>query len=211
MLIIAATVSGVVAMAKDIHDINLLPNKGEHFLTTFLDWSLTVGRLLIIFTETLALSVFLYRFSLDMKIVDLHDQIKQKSFIVKSFKSSEDKFRNLQSSLALAKKYDSLQDITPSITRDVIALGRGKVTFHNVLIQSDLIKIEAQARTSNALSAYVNSLKHYPGITAISIDKVENKTTETTVTIGLTAYLQTAQTPKPTPSTRINPNGVTPN
>src|SRR4029078_3722140 len=94
-------------MAENKPSINLLPRKGEGFLTQFLNWAVNIGRLLIIITETVALATFLYRFNLDMKIVDLPHDIKQKSFIVKNSKVYEESFRNLQERLALAKKYDA--------------------------------------------------------------------------------------------------------
>ena len=51
---------GFVAMAEKVKKriINLIPDKGDTLLSQFLSWALTVGRLLIIITETLALSVF---------------------------------------------------------------------------------------------------------------------------------------------------------
>ncbi len=72
--------------------INLLPNKGDSLLDQFLSWALNIGRLLVIITETLALSVFLFRFSLDVQIIDLHDKIKAASRVVENFKESEETF-----------------------------------------------------------------------------------------------------------------------
>src|SRR5713226_8720413 len=115
-------------MGKDKTTINLLPKQGEGLVTQFLSWALTVGRLLIILTETLALGTFLYRFGLDMKIVDLHDQIKTNSFIVKSFAPAEKTYRTLQNRLSLAKKYDGMSDSMPTIFNNIIGYGRGKVT-----------------------------------------------------------------------------------
>src|SRR3712207_733471 len=116
-------------MAKNVNAINLLPTKGESLLTQFLNWSLTIGRLLIILTEMVALGTFIYRFSLDMKIIDLHDEIKNRSFIVKNFQNSETNFRNMQQRLALAKKYDEESTQIPVIFRDIAEMGRGQITF----------------------------------------------------------------------------------
>jgi len=183
-------------MAKSTTDLNLLPNKGEGLVTQFLNWSLTVGRLLILLTETLALGVFVYRFSLDMKIVDLHDQIKQSSAIVKYSGSNEDKFRNLQKRLVLAKTYDKQSSVVPTIFHDIVEIGRGHVTFRSLLVQSDMARIEAQAPSSGSLSYFVQQLKKYSAVRSISIDKVENKTSSALVTVGITAYLKTNnQTP----------------
>ena len=69
-------VCGLVAMAEQVPTINLLPNQGENLTTKFFNWALSIGRLLIILTEMVALATFLYRFGLDAQIVDLHDKIK---------------------------------------------------------------------------------------------------------------------------------------
>lgn len=182
-----------MAMANSMHEINLLPNKGEGVLTDFLNWALTIGRLLIILTETVALGTFIYRFSLDMRIVDLHDQIKAESFIIRNFKSGEDTYRALQNRLALAKKYDSSNDIVVNTLKDIIELGKGNITFRSVLVSSDVIKIEAQAPTANSLALFVGALKKYPNVKSVSVDKVENKTSNAEVNIALTANLQTAK------------------
>jgi len=178
-------------MAKDAKTINLLPEKGDSLVTQFLNWALTIGRLLIILTETLALGTFVYRFSLDMKIVDLHDQIKAKSAIVKNFKPYEDTYRNLQDRLALAKTFGETSAITPNVFHDIIEMGRGIVTFRTILIADNAVKIEVQAPASTNVSTFVNSLKQYPEVASVSIDKVENKTANANVTVGITAQLKT--------------------
>lgn len=177
-------------MAKGIHNINLLPNKGDTMLNQFLSWALTVGRFLVIVTETLALSVFIYRFSLDMKIVDLHDKIKNKSIIVENFKTGEDIYRNLQARLASAKQYDTNRDDTLKILKDVIELGRNKITFNSINVTPDSIQIQAQAQSSGILSLFTQNLRNYPKVKDISITRVENKTSSGIINIGLTAFLK---------------------
>jgi len=183
-------------MAKDMHAINLLPNKGGGLIAQFLEWALNIGRLLIILTEILALGTFIYRFSLDMKIVDLHDHIKAQSFIVKNFSNNETTYRNLQSRLLITKQYDSIGTRTPNLFKDIIEMGRGHLTFKSILIGADSAKIEAQAPSSAALTAFVNSLKKHDLIQGVSIEKVENKTSSALITIGVTATLK--------------PSGITP-
>jgi hypothetical protein len=177
-------------MKKDTDTINLLQNSEPDFLTQFLNWTLTIGRLLIILTETIALATFIYRFSLDMQIVDLHDAIKNRSYIVQNFQKSETAFRSLQQRLSLIKKYDDQSSKIPTIFHDITEMGRGNLTFQNIIVSTDTVKIVAQASSSNALSLFVAALKNYPAITSISIDKIENRTSNATITIGITAYLQ---------------------
>lgn len=171
-----------------MHHINLLPNTGDTMLFQFLNWALTIGRLLIILVETLALSIFLYRFSLDMQTQDLKDKIKIQRTIVQSFQSQEDTFRNLQSRLALIKKYEEQSASSPKILNDVIEKGRGHITFRKIYISSEVIRIEAQAPNITSLTEFINFLKTYPQVTDVSIDKVENKTSSAVVIAGVSAY-----------------------
>jgi hypothetical protein len=182
-------------MAKDINAINLLPNKGNGFLNQFLTWLLNIGRLLIILTEMLALGTFIYRFSLDRDIIDNHDEIKRESAIVQNFQQ-EDTFRNLQQRISLAKKYDLQSNQISTIFREIAEMGRGKITFKNLIVSTDTVKIEAQAPTANALTLFVSALKNSPDISSITIDTVENKTSSAQVNVGITANIQTFQAAK---------------
>ena len=195
-------------MGKDKTTINLLPKKQEGLFEQFLAWSLTVGRLLIILTETIALGTFLYRFGLDMKIVDLHDQIKANSFIVQNFAPEEKTFRNLQTRITLAKKADEASASIPTIFHDIIKMAQGKITFQNILIANELIRIQAQAASVSDLANFVSSLKGYSAVRSLSVDNVEDKPSKAAIVVSITAYLKTDNTflPTPTPDMRIHPN-----
>ena len=178
-----------MAMANKKRSINLLPGKDGGFVTQFLNWALTVGRLLIILVETLALGTFLYRFNLDMKIIDLHDQIKQENFIVSNFAKQEEEFRNLQARLSMAKVYGETNP-TVTIFRDITELGRGKITFKNLLVTLESIRIEAEAPSSDSLAQFTTALQAYPKIVDVMVDKVENKTSTASISITISAKLK---------------------
>lgn len=194
-------------MAETVPSINLLPQKGESFVTQFLNWMLTIGRLLIILVEMLALGTFLYRFDLDMKIVDLHDQIEAQSFIVANFQKSEDSFRDLQERLAVIKRYDTISTTTTGIFNDITRLGQGKITFRELTVDTETAKIEAQAASTATLSQFVSELKKHPTITGVSVDKVENSTSTSLISVSITATLKQSAFEKP-PS--LNPAGNAP-
>jgi hypothetical protein len=188
-------------MANEMKSINLLPNKGEGLIGEFLSWSVTIGRLLVILTETVALCTFLYRFNLDMKIVDLHDQIKAESFIVRNFATSEANFRSLQSRLLLIKTVDDAQNV-PTIFKDIAAIGQGRITFQSLSVASDSVKIEAQTSSPKALTLFIAALRKYPEITNISVDKIENKTTSATVSVVISGTLKN----RPLPAVQLDTN-----
>lgn len=175
---------------NSVPSINLLPQKGESFVTQFLNWTLTIGRLLIILVEIVALGTFLYRFDLDMKIVDLHDKIKGQSTVVAAFANNEKNFRDIQDRLELVKRYDAIGSTTSSIFKDVTKLGEGKLTFRNLTVTSENVKIEAQAPSAATLSQFASALKTHPAVTAVTIDKVDNSTVNSLITVTITATLK---------------------
>lgn len=177
-------------MAEKIVSINLLPHKSDSFVNQFLNWTLTIGRLLIILTEMVALGTFLYRFTLDMEIVDLHDKINSENFIAISFKDSEKKFRDIQERLATIKRYGSIGNTTTGIFIDITNLGKGKVTFKDLLVATDNAKIEVEAPSAALLTEFTNALRNYPAVTAVSIDRVQTSPANAKVTVSITATLK---------------------
>lgn len=177
----------VMAESTKSRIINLLPRDRETVLNQFLSWALTIGRLLVIITETLALSVFVYRFAIDVQIIDLHDKIKAESNIIFNFKAGEDMFRNLHERLAFAKEYDSSKDKELEIMKAVVTMGSGKVTFKSLIVDNEGVEIEAQAPSAAILSLFTSSLNHYPDLTNVSVNRVENRTSSALVTVSISA------------------------
>lgn len=179
-------------MEGTVPSINLLPKKNESFLTHFINWTISIGRLLIIIVEFIALATFLSRFSLDMQIVDLHDKIKRDAMMLAQMKPAEDNFQNLHTRLSLIDKYKTLSSRTPTIFTDIANAGRGNITFKNLTVGPESAKIEAQALSSSAISQFVTTLKNHPLVTAVSVDKVENETSKAMITVSITATLHKA-------------------
>lgn len=196
-------------MAEKVHAVNLIADRTNAVLNQFFTWALSIGRLLVILTEALALGVFLYRFTLDMQIVDLHDKIKQQTAIIQSFKKSEDEFRNLHARLAYARYFNQHADTALVILKDLLALGENKVTFRNLVVTKSTIEIEAQAPNSGNLSRFVESVKNYAKVTSLSIDKVENKTSSALIIVRISGGLQQDETAtfsaQTTSSTQVSP------
>ena len=175
-----------------MHSINLIPNKNGGLVDQFLSWALTIGRLLIILVETLALSVFLYRFSIDRKIIDLNDAIKNQSLYVGQFNNTEVTSRNLHARLALAKEKEAETDITTLLFSQIIEMGRGQVSFKNLIVTEKSIKIVIQAQQSNRLNSFITKLKTHPEVHSVSIDSIENKISNATIIANITVALKRA-------------------
>lgn len=162
-------------MQNSSPSINLITNKQTPFLDKFMNWALTVGRLIVIITEVLALLAFVYRFSLDEKLVDLHSAIKQKQTLISLLKQDENKYRNLQDRISLASASSEKSTKINKIIRSVIGFVPSGITMNDLTINKDKINMSVGVVSISLLTDFINSLKNYPQIKSISIDNIENK------------------------------------
>lgn len=169
--------------------INLLKKKERNFFDEFIKWSLTVGRLIIILTEVIALSAFLYRFSLDRKLIDLHDQIKQKQIILDLFKDSEENYRKIQNKLEkskeLAKEAERLNKIY-----DDISNFSSDLDVSNFSITKDGLKIDATTQRISFLVDFIKTLRQHEEIKSVSLDRIENKASVGVLGFTITASIK---------------------
>jgi hypothetical protein len=176
-------------MQKNPPSINLL-KKQTSLIDRFANWALTVGRLLVILTEIVALSAFIYRFSLDRQLIDLHSKINQEQAIVNYLKDNEKTYRNLQDRLAAATNYSALGENRFKVFSDIVSFAPRGMSFNNLSLYEDRVRIDANVDSVLSLSTFVNSLKNYSAIDSVSIDKIENKPSSAVITINITAKLK---------------------
>lgn len=177
-------------MKNTIPSVNLFRLRKKKFLDKFIAWALSLGRVVVILTETIALLAFLYRFSLDRQLVDLHQKIKQKQAIVNLLRNNEDKYRNLQDRLSLAEQLTTTNSKTITTLNEVNALIPTGVTVTSLLFSPSSLKIDASVQSVASLTDFVKALRDYPAISSVSLDRVENKTTNAVILVSLTATLK---------------------
>lgn len=177
-------------MAKRPVSIDLLQKGKGKNLDRFINWALTIGRILVIVTEGIALIAFLYRFGLDQQLIDLHTKIRNEQAIVAALKKSEDTYRNLQDRLSLASSSIKITTTRAKIYQDVINLSPSGFTFNSITLFADRVQMDANVTSVEALSTFVNSLRSYAPIDNVSIDKIENKTQNAVITVSITANLK---------------------
>ena len=140
-----------------------------------MSWALTVGRLIVIITELIAVSAFLYRFSLDERLIDLHSAIKQKQTLISLLKQDENKYRNLQDRIAIAKTFSEKSTKTNKIVRNIIDLIPLGIKINDLTLNKDRINMNLNIASVSQLTGFINPLKNYPEIKSISIDNIESK------------------------------------
>lgn len=174
---------------KKSASINLLKSSKNEIFEKFIDWALTIGRLLVIITEIVALSAFIYRFTLDRQLIDLHGKIKQEEAIVSFFKKNEDAYRNLQDRLKIASTYSAMSQNKLKISQDVISRAPKGMTFNEITVSDNVININANFQLVSSLKAFVDSLKNYKPVKSVSINQIENRLSSAQIVVTITANL----------------------
>jgi hypothetical protein len=167
--------------------INLIKGRKPHFFDHFVGWALTVGRIVVIAVEAIALAAFLYRFGLDKQLIDLHDKIASEQNIVKFLKKNEDTYRNFQSRLILSSNILAVQDQTIKSYKDITKLIPIEMNVQTLLFSEENMKIEATLQSVSSFTKFIDNLKKYPTVAGISIDRIENRTSTGTISITITA------------------------
>lgn len=176
-------------MAKKPLSINLAKNK-ESLSDKIIAWGFTTGRILIILVEVVALGALLYRFILDIQVGNLKADIKQKQTILYNFKDKENTYRSLQDRLALAASFSKQNNKLFKTFTDILGLVPSGLTISNISLNQNAVAMTINVNSVSALSGFTNSLKSYPNVQSISIDKIENRTTASTITVSLTINLK---------------------
>ena len=177
-------------MSKRIPSINLINNAQNGFFAEFINWILTIGRLLVIIIELIALGAFLYRFSLDRQLIDLRSQIKQKQTIVSSQKENEAKYRNLQDRLYLASNFSALTMERITTLKDMLSLTPQGMKLSIISLTKENFSITINVQNMSSIRFYANSLKKYPKLNTLSLDSIEKKALSNLTVVNISGTLK---------------------
>ena len=169
--------------------INLIKSK-VNILDEILKWALTVGRLLVIITELVAFSTFVYRFSLDRKLIDLHTKINQEQAIVASLKDRENLYRNLQERILVASTITDHGSRDVKILNDIAKFTPSTITFNAFVTENNKITIDSSVKSISSLSSFINLLRDYPQTSSVSIDRIDNQSLTTSVNVLIIVKLK---------------------
>jgi len=161
-------------MPTNLHSINLAQDKEISSFDKFVDWTLAIGRLIVIITEVIAVGAFIYRFSLDEKLVNLHSEIRKRQITISSLRNDENKFRNLQDRIALASSFSEKGLKTSQNITNFAKLIPEQVKINNLSLSKDQVNTDVDVASISLLSDLLSSLKNSNAIKSISIDNIEN-------------------------------------
>lgn len=170
--------------------INLAKNRGETLVDRVIGFALTIGRVLIICTELVALGAFLYRFTLDQTLVGLHDTITQQEAVINLLRDNETKFRGVQDRLQTASILLTQSGELSTYLIDVESFAPSDMNIQNITAATDGIRVQATVQSVDSLTAFVNKLKAYPQVKSVSLDRIDNQTQFATIAFSVTALFK---------------------
>ncbi len=177
-------------MASEHLSINLLDDKEKKISDTVLDWAIYIGRLLVILTEAIALYVFASRFTLDRKLVDLHDEIKKNQAFVGYMQGREETYRRIHEKLKLNKTADDKNARTVALFEEIMHETNKDISIMNFSLSPSSMAVTLQVRSLQPLSEFTNKLKQHPDILSVNVEKIENKTSSAVIVVSYTAKLR---------------------
>lgn len=174
-------------MVKKSASINLIKKDRNETINQIIKWAQTIGRILIITVQIITLLALVYRFILDNQLREIHGKIKQEQAILESLKKNEELYRNLQERLSLITSVTGKSAQNVEVFKKIISFAPTGITFSNVTLTEEGIRIEANVSSIYPLSIFVNSLKKYEKIDTVSINKIENKASSGVIIVSITA------------------------
>lgn len=180
----------------DKKEISLLPDSEnpKSFRSKFFRWVTTTGRVTIIITELIVISVFISRFWLDRKNSDLSEVIRQKEAILESAAPFEVEFTGLQQRLSYIKTFYSAQPEYKDQLQSLVSSTPTDLFYEKIIISTDEendttnITASLAAYQEDSIVAFINNLMLNPQIDQVNITKIEKSEKENKYSISLVLY-----------------------
>jgi len=151
--------------------INLIGKPNVDFAANFLKWTFNGGKIIIAATELVVLIALGYRFYLDRKIIDLHDEIKRDQIFVESQKTKEASYISIQNRLADIKITEKNTNIKITIMNNILSLASaGNFLSSNLAVDQNTIRFDGTAYSISTINSFIDELKKNPDVTSISLD-----------------------------------------
>lgn len=165
--------------------------KGKQSLSDeIIKWALSFGRLLIILVEIVAFSAFIYRFSLDRKLVDYNDKIRNEQAIIVATKDREAVYRSLHERIATVKRVTTTGNIYEKMLNDIVASTPPEVTYNTFFVENGKLNLEINVTSITSMTEFVKFLQSYPQIDSVSVTGINNISGENAVKVSLVARLK---------------------
>ncbi len=162
-------------MSARSFDLNLLPKEvwEKGIIGQLLTWTLSVGRYVVVFTELIVISAFLYRFGLDRVLTDLRASIKDKQAVITGFGDLEASFRLAQKQLTTIKAVSD----QPRVLNALDTLGRMTPTdaiLISVTITNETVVVEGTVASQAGLATILSQAQAQPEFSDVVLENVKS-------------------------------------
>ncbi|MDQ5951495.1 MAG: hypothetical protein QG639_776 [Patescibacteria group bacterium] len=156
--------------------INLVP-KDPFFHTPLgrtLQWALSAGRYIIIFTELIVIISFAARFTLDRQITNLNSDIISRQSTIENYGELEDDFRLAQSKIENVKQIEQDVNIV-DVFQKLTEVTPQDVTLNQLAITPSGISASGRTLSQTSFNLLINNLQLSPQFLNVSVSKVESE------------------------------------
>lgn len=151
-------------------EINILESirKPDTPVSRFLDWALTWGRYIVVFTELIVILAFLSRFKLDQQITDLEETLSQKQLIIEASRPIEETLINTQNKISLLKNLDKKSRQPELLLNTLNAATPVDVMVTTFTLTETDFSLTAKGNEPG-LATFIDNLKKSPNISELSV------------------------------------------
>lgn len=157
-------------------NINLIP-KDPFFHTPLgraLQWALSAGRYIIIFTELIVIISFAARFTLDRQITDLNSEIVANAAAIDNYGELENNFRLAQSKIENVQQIEQDENIV-DVFQKLSEVTPQDVTLSQLIITPSAISINGKTLSQTSFNLLVNNLQLSSQFKNVTVEKVESE------------------------------------
>lgn len=173
-------------------EVELLPHEAreEKGVGRVIEYVLTFGRALLIFTEIIVIALFFFRFTLDAQITDLGEEINRNRQILQSQKDLEAKLRVASSQVNFWEKPEKEKFLPQKVLSALEQITPQSVVFSELILDQEKLSISGQVLDNASFASLISALKNSNSFSKLSIDSV-------TQTPGGIKFNLTARVEKP--------------
>mgnify|MGYP003964420183 FL=1 len=165
-------------MTAQVKQINLLPkDKWEvGVVGKLLKWALNIGRYVVVFTELIVISAFLFRFSLDRQLSDLKEEMEQKQVIVSSYGDFEKSFRQIQEQLKTVKEVEDSKVDVDAVLFSISQITPIDTVYKAISIVEDEVTLEGETLSEVGLATLLAKAQENENFSEVILDSIASAT-----------------------------------
>lgn len=167
-------------------EVNLLPKDGfsQSPIGHFLEWSLTIGRYIVVFTEMVVILTFLQRFQLDRKISDINESLYSYKNYLTNAVEFEDEYRRIQQKAEFITQLESQVNVV-TVLDFLTTNAPSDIYFERLSVSNQVFTVDGSAFSQTSLETFVESLKEYENVTDVNIQRIESVENSSAIEFGI--------------------------